>query len=59
VRASPSRELLGRWALALYADDRTGTGSSADPQIPTWNVPDIYAGLKADFPETYSRETPS
>jgi hypothetical protein len=51
-------ELLGRWALALYADDLTGTGTSADLQIPTWNVPHIYAGLKADFPDRYNRETP-
>jgi hypothetical protein len=51
-------ELLGRWALALYADDHTGSGTNPDVQIPTWDMPHIYDGLKADFPEMYSRQTP-
>jgi hypothetical protein len=51
-------ELLGRWALALYADDLAAVGSSAELQIPTWHVPHIYAGLKTDYPSTYTRSTP-
>ncbi len=51
-------ELLGRWALALYADDVPAAAGNADVQIPTWNVPNIYAGLKADFPAAYPRATP-
>ena len=49
-------QLLGGWALALYADDYPGLdGASADLRFPTWNLPSIYAGLKADFPRTYTR----
>jgi hypothetical protein len=48
--------LLGGWALAMYADDYPGlSGASADMRFPTWNLTDIYAGLRADYPEVYSR----
>jgi hypothetical protein len=51
ARAGVSIEqLLGGWALALYADDYPGlTGAGRDIQMPTWNFRDIYAGLHADY----------
>jgi hypothetical protein len=50
--------LLGRWALALYTDDLPGLGAVQDLQFATWNLPGVYAGLKQDFPSTYTRATP-
>lgn len=44
-----SEQLLGRWSLALYADDFPGLATpSADLQMPTWDLRGIYAGLNAD-----------
>lgn len=55
----PLAQVMGGWALSLYADDYPGIASpSADMQMPTWNFVNIYAGLKTDFPATYSRTTP-
>jgi uncharacterized protein YjdB len=51
-------ELVGRWALALYADDRAGLGSRVDLQLASWDVPGIYAGLKTDFASSYPRSVP-
>ncbi|HEX2207690.1 MAG TPA: IPT/TIG domain-containing protein [Longimicrobium sp.] len=55
---APIAEIMGGWALSLYADDYPGI--TVDPAIsmPTWNFPNIYAGLKTDFPGTYPRATP-
>lgn len=42
-------QLLGGWALSLYADDYPGLSApSADLQMPTWNFRGIYAGLNED-----------
>jgi uncharacterized protein YjdB len=51
-------ELLGRWALALYADDMPGLGNRPELQFATWDLPNVYAGLRTDFPGTYQRATP-
>jgi hypothetical protein len=52
-------QLLGGWALSMYADDYPGLASpSADIQLPTWNWRSIYAGLNADFPATYTLPYP-
>jgi len=42
-------QLLGNWALSLYADDFNATALS-NPllQMPTWNLRSIYAGLNTD-----------
>jgi hypothetical protein len=54
----PINELLGRWALALYADDMPGLGNRPELQFATWDLPNVYAGLRTDFPGTYTRTTP-
>lgn len=52
-------QLLGGWALSLYADDYPGLAApSPDIQMPTWNFRDIYAGLNTDFPATYTLAYP-
>jgi hypothetical protein len=42
-------QLMGEWSLALAMDDYPGmpVGPST-PQIPTWNMRDIFAGMNAD-----------
>jgi hypothetical protein len=52
-------QLLGGWALALYADDYPGLATpSVDIQMPTWNFRSIYDGLRADFgTASYPRAT--
>ncbi|MBW3654522.1 MAG: IPT/TIG domain-containing protein [Gemmatimonadetes bacterium] len=48
-------QLMGGWALSLYADDYPGlVGASADIQMPTWNFNNIYAGLNTDYPSTFA-----
>lgn len=54
----PIDELLGGWALALVADDRPGLEGNPDVAMPSWNFRDIYAGLNADFPGTYTLAYP-
>jgi hypothetical protein len=50
----PIEELLGGWALALYADDYPGlAGADAAIQMPTWNFRGIYAGLHGDYPNAF------
>ena len=50
--------LMGRWALALYADDLPGAAAAnPDLQFPTWNLPDLFRGLDADIP-AYPRPNP-
>lgn len=51
-------ELMGGWALSLYADDYPGITVDASISMPTWNFPHIYAGSKTDFPATYTRANP-
>ena len=53
-------QLLGGWALSLFADDYPGlVNPPADIQIPTWNFRSIYAGLNTDFPATYTLAYPA
>jgi hypothetical protein len=51
-------ELLGRWALALYADDRPGLTGRPELQFATWNMADVYTGMRTDFPSSYPRVAP-
>ncbi|HVH12746.1 MAG TPA: hypothetical protein VM759_06835, partial [Longimicrobium sp.] len=55
----PLEELLGGWALSLYADDWPGLPASAAAiGMPTWNFRDIYAGLHAEFRVTFPTPYP-
>lgn len=55
----PIDVLLGGWALSLATDDYPGLASpGVDIQMPTWNFRNIYAGLNADFPATYTLAYP-
>lgn len=54
----PLAEVMGGWALSLYADDYPGITANAAMQMPTWDFPGIYAGLEADFASTYTRAKP-
>lgn len=51
-------ELLGRWALALYADDMTGLGQRPELQFGSWNLPGVYSGLRSDFAGSFGRPSP-
>jgi hypothetical protein len=53
-------QLLGGWALSFYADDHPLLAGPANPdiQMPTWNFRNVYAGLNADFPSTYTLAYP-
>ena len=52
-------QLQGGWALSLFADDYPGLAApSADIQMPTWNFRNIFAGMKSDFPGTYTSTFP-
>jgi hypothetical protein len=43
-------QLMGGWALSLYADDYAGLASPGDDiTMPTWNFRGIYSGLSAEF----------
>ncbi len=56
----PIDQLLGGWALALAVDDYPGLATpGVDVQMPTWNFRNIYAGLNADFPSTYTLAYPN
>lgn len=55
----PAEQLLGGWALSLYADDYPGLASpSPETQIPTWTLASIFAGMHADFPGTFTETYP-
>lgn len=55
----PLEELMGGWALSLYADDYPGLQApTPDIQLPTWNVRDIYAGLNREFPNPFPTPYP-
>jgi hypothetical protein len=51
----PFAELNGAFALALGADDYPGftAPSGARFAIPSWNVPDIFAGFSTDYPNNF------
>jgi hypothetical protein len=52
-------QLMGGWALSLYADDYPGLASpSSDIQMPTWNFRSNFAGLNSDFGGTFTRVYP-
>jgi hypothetical protein len=52
-------ELLAEWSLAMYLDDLPGvTVSSTRLSFPAWQLGDIFAGMRADFPSTYARSYP-
>ena len=49
VAGVPMTRLMGEWALGLAMDDYPGmTALPTTPQMPTWNLRDIYAGMDAD-----------
>jgi len=49
------QQLQGGWALSLFADDYPGLASpSADIQMPTWNLRNIFAGMNSDFPGSFA-----
>lgn len=53
------QQLLGGWALALYADDYPGlVGATPDIQVSTWNFGSIFAGMHADFAGTFPAAYP-
>lgn len=47
-------ELLGPWSLSLYWNRPTAPGLSH----PSWDVYDIFAGLNADYPDSYTDSYP-
>lgn len=52
-------ELLGRWSVASWMDDRTGyPNSPSSITIPSWNTRDAFAGLSADDPFNYPYSSP-
>ena len=52
-------ELMGGWALALYADDFPGVNRPSPViQMPTWNFRDIYTGLHADYRNAFPTPYP-
>lgn len=44
---APLAEMMGGWALAMYADDRPGTAANPVLQMPTWNLRDISEAFMA------------
>jgi hypothetical protein len=53
-------QMLARWALSLVADDHPGIASPhADLQMPTWHLPEIFAGLKAEQPLVFTTAYPA
>ena len=51
-------EMYGLWSLSQVFDDVAAYAGNSDLQFPTWNTPDIYAGLAADFPNSFSPAYP-
>jgi hypothetical protein len=52
-------ELLSEYSLALALDDYPGfTPADARYSFPSWNLRDIFAGMNADFPNTFATPTP-
>lgn len=51
-------EMYGLWSLSQVWDENATFANNSDLQFPTWNSPNMYAGLAADFPTTYSPANP-
>ncbi len=52
-------ELIGEWSLTMYLDDLPGfSPTSARLTFPSWNLGSVFAGMRADFPTTYTRSYP-
>ena len=52
-------QLMGEWSLALAMDDYPGmTPLPSTPQMPTWNMRDIYTGMNSDPLLSFSRQWP-
>ena len=48
--------LMGGWALSLVLDDHPALAAPADDvRMDTWNLADVYGGLQAQYPATYTR----
>ena len=48
--------LIGGWALALVLDDHPALAAPGDDvRMDTWNLADVYGGLQAQYPTTYTR----
>jgi hypothetical protein len=50
-------QMLADWQLSLATDGVVGRGPDANP-FPSWNLADVFAGLHADQPGTYTRAHP-
>ena len=50
--------MYGLWSLSQVWDDKPTFAANVDLQFPTWNTPDVYSGLAADFPTTYAPAYP-
>ncbi|MGQ0539466.1 MAG: hypothetical protein ACT4R6_10995, partial [Gemmatimonadaceae bacterium] len=55
----PLGELLARWSVAQWADDRTGV-TVIDPTatMPSWQTRDVFLGLFLDIPSAYPVPSP-
>jgi uncharacterized protein YjdB len=47
-------EMYGLWSLSQVWDDNSTFLANSDLQFPTWNTPNIYAGMTADFPSSFT-----
>ncbi len=46
----PWEESMGEWSLAMYVDDRAGlTTDNARLRFPSWNIPNLFAGMCSDL----------
>ncbi len=52
-------ELIGEWSLTMYLDDLPGF-APLSPRLTfaSWNLGSVFAGMRADFPTTYTRSYP-
>ena len=46
----PPAEMIGNWSLAMVLDGDSATAGNADVDFPTWDLFDILAGFRRDFP---------
>lgn len=52
-------DMLPEWLLSMALDDRAGiTVSNARVNFPSWNIPDVFAGLNTDFQNTFTTPFP-
>jgi hypothetical protein len=47
-------EMYGLWSLSQVWDDNATFAGNSDVQFPTWNSPNIYAGMASDFPSSFT-----